>query len=176
MAQVPSLMQRAKAGPGFKKPDVSQFVPKGMEDAVKRVTAAGFKLMYSPEMREELRGEIERDAPVPQKLAEAIVGLLLVLDKQSQGGIPMGALLPAAMELLGEGAEVLTAAGQPVSQEDFNEAARMVFVLMAKKLGASDDQVMQAARSAVPGGGQQMAEPDEGMEEAEEPVEEVERA
>lgn len=158
-------MQRSKAGGGFKKPDVSQFVPPELADAVDRVVAAGHKIMYSPDMREELRAEVQRDAPTPQKLAEAVVGLLLTLDKQAKGGIPNGALFPAAIKLLGEGADLLSAAGQAVSQEDFNEAARMSFVLIGTKLGAKPEQIMQAAQGSVPRGAPAMEnEPGEGMQ------------
>lgn len=169
MAQVPSLMQRAKAPRSFKKPDIGQFVSPDMKDAVARVVAAGHRMIYSPDMRQELRAEVQRDAPVPQKMAEAIVGLLLTLDKQSQGGLPMGAIFPAAIELLGEAAEILTAAGQTVTQDDFNQAAQLSFVLIGKKLGASDQQLMQAAQGAVGSGQQPMDgkmenEPGEGPE------------
>lgn len=148
-----ALMQRAaKAqpkGPKFTKPDIEQFIPEQARDAVARVIAAGMKVIYAPGMRDQVRQDIERDVPVPQKLAEATLGLMLTLDQQSKGGIPMEALFPAAMELLGEAAEILSAAGQTVTQEDYNEAARILFVQMGRKLGMNDDQIMQAAGQAV---------------------------
>lgn len=163
MTQKPALLQRARErqpqpkespqGGGFKKPDVSAFVPPEAKDAVDRVVAAGMRVMFSPAMREELQAEVQRDAPPAQKLAESVTGLMLTLDAQSQGGIPMPAIFPAALQLMGEGAEVLAAAGQPVSQEQFNEAALMAFVLLGKKLGATDDQLMATAEQAA--GGQQ---------------------
>jgi hypothetical protein len=182
-----SLMQRAqaqKAGPTvapgpsdaegaetggepFKRPDISQFVPPEIKDVVDRVVAAGVKVMYSPQMQEQMKAAIESQDPVPKKMAENVTGLLLTLDKQAQipaprprsggavaspkSGIPDKALFPAGMELLGEAAEVLTSAGQPVTQEDYNEAARMMFVLVGQKLGGTPDQIMQAAAQAVPG-------------------------
>ena len=158
-----ALMQKARLleSAKFKKPDISGFVPPEARDAVDRVVAAGQKLMYAPEMRQELQAEIQRDAPPAQKMAEAVTGLLLTLDKQSQGGIPMAAMFPAAMELMGEAAEVLSAAGQPVTQEDYNEAARQMFVLIGRKLGASDDQLMQGAEQVVGQAGGEN-EPNEG--------------
>jgi hypothetical protein len=166
-----SLMQRAqaqKAGPTvapgpsdaegaetggepFKRPDISQFVPPEIKDVVDRVVAAGVKVMYSPQMQEQMKAAIESQDPVPKKMAENVTGLLLTLDKQTQGGIPDQALFPAGMELMGEAAEVLTSAGQPVTQEDYNQAARMMFVLVGQKLGGTPDQIMQAAAQAVPG-------------------------
>jgi hypothetical protein len=135
----------------FKRPDVRSFISSPqIQDAVDRVVAAGRKIMFAPAMRDELKAEINRPVPVPQKLAEGVVGLMLMLDGKSKGGIPMEALFPATIELLGEASEAMAAAGQPVDQETFNEAARMAFVLMARKLGASDEDIMGAAQSAAP--------------------------
>lgn len=147
------LMDRAKQDAGsFKKPDISGFIPAEAKDAVERVVAAGLKLMYSSEMRDEVMREVRSQEPTPQKLAAAVTGLVLMLDQKSQGGIPEQAIFPAAMELLGEAAAVLVQAGQPVTQEDFNTAAMLMFVQIGRKLGASDEQMMQAAQGAVPQG------------------------
>lgn len=173
--QTPSLMQRAKGGGGFKRPSTAQFVPPDQKDAVDRISAAGMKIIYSPSMREELKAEVARDVPAAQKMAEAVVGLMLTLDKQTQGGIPMPALFPAALDLLGESAEVLIAAGQPVTQADYNEAAQMMFVLMARKLGAKDEEIMGAVEKMAGGPGAMQGgemEPGEGPghEQAEAPA------
>lgn len=172
--QTPSLMQRAKGGDtaGFKRPSTAQFVPPDQKDAVDRISAAGMKIMYSPEMREELKAEVARDVPPAQKMAEAVVGLMLTLDKQTKGGIPMPALFPAALDLLGEAAEVLTTAGQPVTQADYNEAAQMMFVLMARKLGAKDEEIMGEVEKMTGGQPGGEMEPGEGAghEQAEAPA------
>lgn len=160
-----ALMQKARLleSAKFKKPDISGFIPPEARDAVDRVVAAGVKLMYAPDMRQELQAEIQRDVPPAQKMAEAVTGLVLTLDKQSKGGIPVAAIFPAAMELMGEAAEVLGAAGQPVTQEDYNEAARQMFVLLGRKMGATDEQLMQGAEQiAGQAGGER--EPGEGAQ------------
>lgn len=166
MAQTPSLLQKARErAPAFKRPDIGQFVPEEAKDAVARVVAAGQKLMFSPAMRDELDAEVQRDTPPAQKMAEAVTGLVLVLDKQSKGGIPVPAIFPAAMELLGEAADVLIAAGQPVDQAAYNEAAQRLFVLLGRKMGATDEQLMGAAEQAIGGG----APPEDEAETAEPP-------
>lgn len=157
-----ALMDRAKkanqAG-GFTKPDVSQFVPPGMKDQVDRIVAAGMKMMYSPDMRDEVMAAVQGDEPTSKKLADNVTGLMLALDQKAQGGMPIEAIFPAAIGLMGEAADVLVAAGQEVSQEDFNEGARMVFVMIGKQMGASDEDIMGAA--------QQHAGPDqEGADDA----------
>lgn len=144
-----ALMDKAKkanqAG-GFTKPDVSQFVPPGMQDQVDRIVAAGMKMMYSPDMRDEVMAAVQSDEPTAKKLADNVTGLMLALDQKAQGGMPIEAIFPAAIGLMGEAAGVLQAAGQDVSQEDFNEGARMVFVMIGKQMGASDEDIMGAAQ------------------------------
>lgn len=174
MAQQAALMQsaqqRAQQGrsAGFKKPDPSTFIPKGQEDAVQRVVAAGLKTMYAPGMRQDLMNEINRDVPIPQKMAEGVVGLVLTLDKQTKGGIPMPAIFPAVLMLLAESAELLTNAGQAVTQEDYNEAAQMAYVLFARKMGAKDEQIMGELQKRV-GGGEMEPGEGPGHEQAEAP-------
>lgn len=149
-------------GATYTKPDISQFVPPDDKDTVDRVVAAGMRLMYAPETRDELASQVQRDDPVPQKLAENAVGVLLMLDQQARGGIPAAAIVPATLELLGECAEVLSAAGEQVTQQDYNDAMRVAIVLIGRKLGADDGQIGEALQGraiepqagAAPGGAQ----------------------
>ena len=166
MAQKPALLQRAKQKvEGFKRPDVKPLIPPDMVDVVDRVVAAGMRYLYSPEMREEVTAAIESPEPTPQKLGNNVTGLLLTLDNQTKGGIPQAALFPAGIELLGEAAEMLVASGQPVTQEDFNTAGLTIFATLAKKLGASDDDVMAAAQQQVGGAAQPGAPGEEPMDD-----------
>lgn len=181
-----AIMDKARARGAFKRPDIGGFIPKGMEDTVQRISAAGQKIMYSPDMREELMAEIQSEEAIPLKLAKAVVGLMLTLDQQAKGGgIPEEALFPAGLELLGEACDVLTQAGQQVTQEEYNEAARGMFVLMGQKLGIDQDQMMGAAEQAMGGadpaaqGDQAPADPENdpddsqpGHEQSEAPIEE----
>lgn len=159
----------------FTAPDWRPFTPPELVDTVERVMAAGMKLMYSEGMRDELRQAVQSDAPMPQKLAENAAGLLLMLDNKSQGGIPLQAMFPAGMALLGEAVEVVQAAGQEVGQEDFNDAALLMFAILGKKMGASDEDLMSVAQQAAAGGagapqGQPMQAPAQGEQTA--PVDE----
>lgn len=133
----------------FKRPNTAQFVPPEMKDAVDRIVAAGMKMAYSPQMAEERQQFIQGQEPVGQRLAQTVAGLLLTLDQQAKGGLPVGAIFPAGVELLADAAEMLDKAGQPVSQEDFNEGARNLFVIVGQKLGGTPDQIMQAAGQAA---------------------------
>ncbi len=156
------LMQQAAAGAPkgkpFTPPDAGKIVQPQMKDAVDRIVAAGMRLMYSPAMKDERLQAVQSPDPIPKKLAENTTGLILTLDKQSRGGLPVEAIFPAAVMLLSEAAEVLKAAGQDVSEEDYLDAVRMLFVLLGKKMGGTDEQIMQAAQQALPQGAQDEAQ------------------
>lgn len=138
----------------FQKPNVAalpvvQKLSKEDRDAYQRIVAAGMKMMYAPETREQLMEGIRSKDPIPKKLAENILGLLLIMFQKSTGVPPPGALFPAAVELMGEAAEVLIKAGQQVTQEDFHDASILLFTMLGKKLGATDQQLMQGAEQAL---------------------------
>lgn len=150
-AGTPSATPEGDQGPSgsFKRPNTAQFVPPEMKDAVDRIVAAGIKMAYSPQMADERQQFLEGQEPAGQRMAQTVAGLLLTLDQQAKGGLPVGAIFPAGVELLGEAAEMLSKAGQPVSQEDFNDGARQLFVIVGQKLGGTPDQIMQAAGQAA---------------------------
>ena len=136
---------------GFTKPETAQLVPPDQKDAVDRIVAAGMKIMYSPEMRDDVVQAATSKDPTPQKLAKSIVGLLLILDDRAKksGGIPVGAMLWAAVELLGEACEVLAAMGQKVTMDDYHTALQLITVMAAKKMGATDEQIMALEKQGV---------------------------
>jgi hypothetical protein len=144
--QTPALFQRARQleAEKFKKHDINQFIAPEVKDIVERVVAAGMKVMYSEDMRDDVQRALESDAPPGQKMAENVVGLILMLDQKSKG-IPQAAIFPVAMKLLDEAADVLNSAGQPVTQEDYSDAARRMFVLLGQKLGVPDEELMATA-------------------------------
>jgi hypothetical protein len=141
----------------FKRPDLSKSIPAEQQDAVARIVAAGMKVMYSPEMREQVMEVVQSQDPVPKRLAESVVGLLLVMDQKAQKNgqpLPIEALPWAATELIGEAADILAAAKQPVSQDDFKAACTLAVWMIARKMGATDEQVMQGLEGAgAPQGG-----------------------
>lgn len=174
MVQTPSLLQKAKErAPAFEKPDVAALIPEGQEDAVGRVVAAGLKIAYHPSMRQQLLESVQGDEPVPVKLGDNVAGLMLMMQKRAKGGgIPPAVMLPAAMELLGEAAEMLSAAGETVTREDFNDGAIRMIGQIAKAMdpNATPETIQQglAAGANLPDEGGETEEPGE----AEEPDEE----
>lgn len=138
-----------EGGAQFTPKDPKQFVPEEQHDAIDRVVAAGVKLMYAPEMADERMAAVQDQGPMPKRIADNITGLMLTLDQRAKGGIPQEVVFPAAVILTNEAANLLVHAGQTVTQNDYNEALQLEYVQIGKKLGASDDQLMQGAQDAL---------------------------
>lgn len=149
----------------FRRVDISPFVPEGQADAVARIVAAGMKVMYSPDMRDDVMQAVQSQEPAAQVLAQNVLGLIGALDQKAQGGLPEQAIFPAGVELLGEAAEVLIAAGKEVSQQDYADSVRLLAVLMAQMAGHSQEQI-DGVLAQNAGGGMAAGEAPEGDFEA----------
>lgn len=139
-------------GESFTKPDLSGIpLTPEQRDSVDRIVAAGLKMMLSPAMRDDLKKAMNSPEPTAKVLAENVVGLMLTMDqKAGKSGLPPEAIMPAAVELLGEAGDLMVQGGRPVSQEDFRTAIQMAFVLISKKMGMNDSQIMDTANKALP--------------------------
>lgn len=150
LADMAAAQAEQPAGEPFQKPDVSAQIPEALRDPVDRIVAAGMKVMYSPQTRAQLQKAVQSNEPVPKVLAENVTGLILMLDSKTQGGLPAEPIFPAAVILLGDAAEVMTQAGKQVTMDQYNDGVRMLYVMLGKKMGGSDAQIMDAANKALP--------------------------
>lgn len=130
-----------QGGPQYKT-KVVEAIPPNLRDAFERVVLAGMKVMYSPETEEMVAQTLEGPGEMWKKIGEGVAGLMMILDKQSGKGIPQDIMIPAAIELVNEAGSHLSAIGQKVTPEDIKTATQYVVVLLAKKLGANDQQIM----------------------------------
>lgn len=141
------------------------------QDVIDRLHAAGVKVMYSPGQDAQRQKAIQ-DAKASGKIANVIAlnvtGLMLILDKQTKGGVPAKALFPAAMQLAGDAEEMLGNAGIEATPDDMKDVSRQLYVMLAKKFfGATDEQINQGASNALKSSGQgsEPAEPMDGEPE-----------
>lgn len=130
-----------QGGPKYKT-KVVEAIPPALRDAFERVILAGMKVMYSPETEDLVAQTLEGDGEMWKKIGEGVAGLMMLLDKQSGKGIPQDVMIPAAIELVNEAASHLQTIGQNVTPEDIKTATQYVVVLLAKKFGANDQQIM----------------------------------
>lgn len=123
-------------------------VPANLQEAFKRVVLAGMKVMYSQEMQGEIQSEMKREAPMFQKLAEAVAGLMGVLVSQSKG-MPPEVVMPAAVELIYEAASFVNESGMgKASPDDVKQAVQYLAVIMMKAGGMQEGQIQQVFAGA----------------------------
>lgn len=119
-------------------------VPPELMEAFDRVVLAGKKVMYSPEMEDTFMQEISREGPIEKNLAEAIVGLMALLDKQSKPRLPLPVIIPAAIELVHDAADFIQKGGlEEITPEQVKTASQLAAMLIAKRYGANDEQIFR---------------------------------
>ena len=131
------------------------------EEKVHRVVLAGMKLMYSPETFKMLLSGITKQAPIPQKLAMEVAGVMHLIDQKSQSGLTPDVVAPASVLLLFELAEFMrqSGAGNP-TKGDIQAAIQLlqkvvssVFSKSGKAVtGGSPQQQAPMAPPAAPAG------------------------
>ena len=119
--------------------------------AVQKVVLSGMKLLYSPSTRKMLMDGIAADAPMPQKLAMEIAGVMKLIDDRTPSGIPPQAIAPGAIMLLFDLAAFMRQAkiGNP-SDEDVMAAIKVMKGLLLELFtkhgkGATAQQQAQSA-------------------------------
>lgn len=137
---------------------VIEAIPQNMRPAFEKIVLAGLKVLYSPEMKDEIQKELDRDVPVWQKLGEGVAKLLVMLDQQSKKTMPQQLIIPAAVEIVADAADFIAQSGEEVSPDDLQKATAYVAICIAKIYRVPDDQIPrmfgqgQVAQQAQPAG------------------------
>lgn len=129
---------------------VEKVLPPEMMEAFERTVLAGKKVMYSPNMEDTIRQELSGDGPIEKKLAQSVVGLMALLDKQAKPRIPVQVIVPATIELVYDAADFVNNAGlAEVTPEQLKTATQLAVMITLKRYGAPDDQIAQAMRGEI---------------------------
>ncbi|HEU4621927.1 MAG TPA: hypothetical protein VFS42_06860 [Burkholderiaceae bacterium] len=119
-------------------------IPQEQREAFDRVVLAGRKVMYAEQTRDMVMKELEKEGPIDQRLGFAIAGLMALLDQESRKTIPQEVVLPAALALMLEAADLLLQIGETLSQQQLRDAIDVMQVTILRQHGANDDQIMQS--------------------------------
>lgn len=138
------------------KTKVVDVLPEELREPFERVVLAGMKILYSPKMKGTIEQELAKNAPVERKLAEGTAGLMALIDSQAKKGLPREIIIPAGIELLHEAADFLQSTGRiQASPEQLQQASMYLAVILAKRYGASDQDIqgMFAGQAKPPAAG-----------------------
>lgn len=143
--QVPSPQPQATPSvpsAGVANDPVGKALPANLQDAYLRFVTAGKALMYSPQMRDQVKEELNQNIPMFQKLGEAVAGLVLILDQQGKN-VPTDILIPATVTLIKDAVDFLKQMGINVSQDDETKAIQYGAMILMKKMGLDNNTITQ---------------------------------
>src|SRR3990167_8756013 len=86
-------------------------VPQELQSSLERVVVAGKRILYAPQMKGMIEKQLKEKGPIEKKLADGVLGLIILLESQSKPSLPAKVIIPAAVELLYEVADFLSEAG-----------------------------------------------------------------
>ena len=125
-------------------------------DALQRVVTAGKKLMYDEKIFPAFSESLKQDKPVHYILATETSGLMKMLDDKSSGKIPRKVMLPSAVMIMLEIADVMEKGkiAKP-SQEDIAKGMRGLALMMGQMFvgqqGKEPAPAQQQAPQTAPG-------------------------
>lgn len=140
-------------------PRTSMEVPEDMQEPLERIVMAGKKVMFSEETADMVQEALGGDAPIEQKLSEAIAGLMGLLWQQSNQTMPPQLIVPAAMILLAEAVSFLQEAGEDITPQQYGEAIELTVSRVLEMFGVDEQMLQQELGS----GEEPMPEEDPGI-------------
>lgn len=86
-------------------------LPPQLQVPMQKVVLAGMKVMFDPKTHQLMLDELNRPAPLDQNLADGIVGLMVILFKQSNQTMPPQVVIPAGIDLLMQAVDFIEKSG-----------------------------------------------------------------
>lgn len=124
-------------------------IPPELQDAYQRIVLAGRKIMYSPQMADQIKQLLAGPGAVSDKIAQGVVTLMGLILNQSNHTLPPKLIIPCTLELVTEAAELLRQAGLKVTDQDIAAAMASAMADVLQKVGVTPDQLGDAARKGA---------------------------
>jgi hypothetical protein len=124
-------------------PRASMEVPEDMQEPLERIVLAGKKVMFSEETADMVQEALAGDAPIEDKLSEAIAGLMGLLWQQSNQTMPPQLIVPASMILLSEAVDFLQGAGEEITPAQYGDAIELTISRVLEMFGIDEQMLDQ---------------------------------
>lgn len=120
------------------------------QDIYDRVVTAGMKVLYEDEnTKQQIVSRLQADSDNPAKtLADTVTMLMIQLDQQAGGKIPEDVIIPAAVELLEQTADIAESLDiVPIDNAIMNHAAQLMMVSIAEEYGTTPEEIQEVMNS-----------------------------
>jgi hypothetical protein len=143
-------------------------VPAALAGALDRIVLAGRKVLYSEQMKPQIVQQMQGPGDLGTKIGTGVVGLLAILMSKSNGTFPPQLVVPAAVILCAEAADLLRTAGANVTDPDIARAIAVATQEIMKRSGVKPEQLpqlvqQQRAKSGIVAGAQGQPAPAQPM-------------
>lgn len=120
-------------------------------DLLLNIILAGQKIMYDEKTRHILMEGLSGEAPVAQKIAMQIVGVIKMMDDRAKPMLPRNLIIPAALALMMDLASFIKEGGTPIKKEDLQQAGQMIIKAIMLELGGKTQEQQPVAADQQPG-------------------------
>ena len=112
-------------------------VPGNLKEAYDRVVLAGMHLLFDKKSAINTDDGLARNngKPLGQKLSDGIVGLMMMLYRESKGTMPPQVIVPAATNLLLQMVEYVQKSGEALPPAELSKAMQDVLYGILQKMG-----------------------------------------
>ncbi len=119
--------------------------PKGLIQAIEKVTEAGRKILYSPKTRDMVMQELQSEGDVEDVIGSGVAKLTGLVFNEYKKTLPMEVLMPVSMMLLLEVLDFLEQAGKiKVTNEMLAETTQTTASAMLQLLGITPEMLEEA--------------------------------
>ena len=126
---------------------VRNSIPPQFRVATQKIVIAGMKVMFSNQTHPLMLAALKSDSDPAHAVAMGVTQLITILFKQSQGQMPIPAVIPAAILLVCEGLDFIEKAGMAqVTPDVVSSAVQIVTAYLLQKVGLTPEKISQLAQ------------------------------
>lgn len=101
------------------------------------------KIMYAPQMDEQVSQLLKGEGDTGQKLGTGVLGLMALVVDRAGGAVPPDLIIPAGVELVSEAAKFLQDMGAKTDENDIAEGIAVFVEGVLQRAGVSLEQLPQ---------------------------------
>ena len=130
---------------------VAKAVPPDQKEAYQRIVTAGMKLAFDKTTHDSIIKGLDESKDPIKDVAVGTVGILLIMEKESKGTMPIPPMVPAGMTLVLHGLDYIEQTkGIKIDKAEIDNATQLFIETLSPKIGLTPE-VMKKASEQVDG-------------------------
>jgi hypothetical protein len=122
--------------------DIDGKIPENLKPIYQKAVLSGMRIMFDKQSHKMLLDQIDKPGPMPQKMADGVIGLIYLLWTQSNKTLPPQIIVPLTVVLTLRGFQFLQESKDPEATNDvLGEAMALATTGIMAKFGVNEDQL-----------------------------------